>query len=166
MKPEEAPTELELSRSSRHAKIAGDFGETLVLYWLSRHGFECARVDHTGIDVIALNPHTNERMGISVKTRTRTPGRERRHVILLPDEFEKVGAACQAFSCQPYFAFVVDAAGLIRVFITPMAKVLELFPCRADGSGWRMSAIHLEKYAHDPQIMIFEMQAKSGRWWK
>jgi len=33
-----------------------DFGESLVLYWLSKHGFECAKVDHTGIDLIANNP--------------------------------------------------------------------------------------------------------------
>lgn len=166
MKPGELRSNLEINRSSRHARIAGDFGETLVLYWLSKHGFECARVDHTGIDVIARNPHTNERMGISVKTRTRSVGRERRHVILPPDEFEKVGDACKAFGCQPYFAIVVDAAGIIRVFIAPMARVLQLFPCRADGSGWRMSASHLAKYVDDPQIMTFEFQIKSGRWWK
>ncbi|MCL4788727.1 MAG: hypothetical protein KJ070_18355, partial [Verrucomicrobia bacterium] len=65
----EARPDMEINKSSRHSKIAGDFGETLGLYWLSKHGFECARVDHTGIDLIALNPHTNERMGISVKTR-------------------------------------------------------------------------------------------------
>lgn len=157
---------MEINRSSRHAKIAGDFGETLVLYWLSKHGFECARVDHTGIDVIALNPHTHERMGISVKTRTRTVGRERRDVILALDEFEKVGEACAAFGCQPYFAIVVDASGIIRVFITPMARVLQLFPGRADGSGWRMSPSHLAKYDQDPEIMTFELQLKPGRWWK
>lgn len=56
-----------VSKSSRHAKIAGDFGEVVVQYWLSKYGYECARVDHTGIDLIARKPHTNEVMGISVK---------------------------------------------------------------------------------------------------
>lgn len=42
-----------MQKSSRHAKTTGDFGEALVLYWLSRQGYECARVDHTGIDLIA-----------------------------------------------------------------------------------------------------------------
>lgn len=166
MKPEDSHAELVLNRSSRHPKIAGNFGETLVLYWLSKQGFECACVDHTGIDLIALNPHTNERMGISVKSRTRKAGSENKDVNLPADDFDKVVAACKAFGCQPYFAIVVDGAGIIRVFITPMAHVLELFPCRTNVSGWRMSAMHLEKYTHDPQIMTFEMKVTSGRWWK
>lgn len=62
---------MNIVKSSRHAKIAGDFGESLVLYWLSKSGFECARVDHTGIDLIANDPSSHELMGISVKTRTR-----------------------------------------------------------------------------------------------
>jgi hypothetical protein len=61
---------MNITKSSRHSKIAGDFGEALVLYWLSKHGFECARVDHTGLDLIARNPNTEEVMGISVKSRT------------------------------------------------------------------------------------------------
>ena len=59
-------------KSTRHSKIAGNFGEALLLYWLSKHGFECATLDHTGIDLIARNPHNDEVMGISVKSRTRT----------------------------------------------------------------------------------------------
>ena len=38
-------------KSTRHAKITGDFGEKMVLYWLSKYGFECALVDHTGIEI-------------------------------------------------------------------------------------------------------------------
>ena len=64
---------MEINKSSRHSKITGNFAESLVLYWLSKYGFECALVDHTGLDVIARNSHTNELMGISVK-----PGRETR----------------------------------------------------------------------------------------
>ena len=78
---------IDISKSSRHAKITGDFGEALVLYWLSKYGFECARVDHTGIDLIARNPHTQELMGISVKSRSRnvacrTQGHEKRAGVL------------------------------------------------------------------------------------
>jgi hypothetical protein len=57
---------MQITKSSRHSKIAGDFGEALVLYWLSKYGFECAQVDHTGIDLIARNPYRNEVMGISI----------------------------------------------------------------------------------------------------
>jgi Holliday junction resolvase-like predicted endonuclease len=65
---------MELSKSSRHSKITGDFAEAPVLYWLSKYGFECAKVDHTGIDLIARNPNSNELMGISVKSRSRNTG--------------------------------------------------------------------------------------------
>lgn len=157
---------IKISKSTRHAKIAGDFGETLVLYWLSKHGFECAKVDHTGIDLIAHNPHTNERMGISIKSRTRNVGSEKTHLRIDKNDFEKVKAACKAFGCKPYFAIVVDAGNLIRVFITSMAHVLELHPCSEAGLGWKMSPAYLDKYACDQEVMTFELQMKHGRWWK
>ena len=59
---------MKINKSTRHAKITGDFGEAVVLYWLSKYGFECAPVDHTGIDIIARNLHTNEVMGIAGDT--------------------------------------------------------------------------------------------------
>jgi hypothetical protein len=61
---------LEIIKSSRHSKITGDFAEALVLYWFSKHGFECARVDHTGMDIIARNPHSEELTGPSVPNRS------------------------------------------------------------------------------------------------
>jgi hypothetical protein len=62
---------MKIQKSSRHSKITGDFAESLILYWLSKYGFESAKVDHTGIDLIARNTVTNEVMGISVKSRSR-----------------------------------------------------------------------------------------------
>lgn len=34
---------MKITKSTRHAKITGDFGETLVLYWLSKYGFPSRR---------------------------------------------------------------------------------------------------------------------------
>src|SRR5215210_5831642 len=99
---------MDILKSSRHSKITGDFGEALVLYWLSKYGFECARLDHTGIDLIARNPHTQELMGISVKSRSRSAGTERTSLRIPADNFEKINLACSAFSCTPYFAIVID----------------------------------------------------------
>jgi hypothetical protein len=73
-----------ISKSSRHSKITGNFAEHFVLYWLSKYGFECAYVDHVGIDLIANNPHTSERMGISVKARSRSEGTENDHMVIGP----------------------------------------------------------------------------------
>jgi Holliday junction resolvase-like predicted endonuclease len=153
-------------KSTRHSKIAGDFGEALVLYWLSKHGFECANVDHTGIDLIAKNPFTKEVMGISVKSRTRDPGRETAYVNIPNDNLDKVRSACEEFGCAPYFAIVVDAADLIRVFITSLDHLIELFPPAKTSVGWKMRPSHLERYYSDPKVMIFELGATTRRWWE
>jgi 4-oxalocrotonate tautomerase family enzyme len=156
---------LKISKASRHSKITGDFGETLVLYWLSKYGFECAPVDHTGIDIIARNPCTDEIMGISVKSRCRRKGSEDEYLNIPNDNFEKVEKACAAFCCVPYFAIVVDAGDILRAFILPMDRLLELFPKGKRASGWKMTESHLDSYAEDSDIMSFEFRSKTTRWW-
>jgi Holliday junction resolvase-like predicted endonuclease len=153
-----------IRKCSNHKKIAGDYGESLVLYWLSKYGFESAKVDHTGIDLIANNPHTKEVMGISVKSRTRLDGKETESVTIYADDFEKIDVACEAFHCKPYFAIVVDAKDLIKVFIISKPDFLKLFPTKAT-SNWKMSKPYLERYAINKEIMSFEFQVKWGNWW-
>ena len=108
---------MELNKSSRHAKITGDFGESVVLYWLSKYGFECVNVDHTGIDIIAHNPHTNEVMGISVKSRSRNVGAEETYITIPNSNLHKAEEVCNNFGWIPYFAIVVDAGNTIRGFL-------------------------------------------------
>ena len=67
---------MDITKSSRHRKIIGNFGEQLICNWLSRSGFEVVCVDHTGIDIIAYCPSRNKRLGITVKSRTRKRGTE------------------------------------------------------------------------------------------
>ncbi len=98
---------LTIRKSSRHKKIAGDFGESLVLYWLSKYGFECAKVDHTGIDIIATKPGSNKRIGISVKARTRENGQQFDTVDIKSGDLKLAQQACDDFGCVPYFAIAV-----------------------------------------------------------
>jgi Holliday junction resolvase-like predicted endonuclease len=156
---------MKIKKSTRHAKIAGDFGEVLILYWLSKYGFECASVDHTGIDIIARNPHTQEIMGVSVKSRTRTEGAEEEYVSIPNENFAKAEAACKAFGCLPYFAIVVDAGDTVRGFLLPMSHLLELFPKGKTAAGWKMSPQYLEKYSKDNQIKTFVFTTKTMNWW-
>lgn len=156
---------MKIRKSTRHAKITGDFGEALVLYWLSKYGFECAAVDHTGIDIIARNPHTQEVMGISVKSRSRTEGSEQEYVSIPNDNFDKAEAACAAFGCMPYFALVVDAGEIIRGFMLPMRTLLAMFPKGKTASGWKMTAPYLKRYTEAPDIMAFEFKTKTAKWW-
>lgn len=154
-----------MEKSSRHAKITGDFGEALVLYWLSRSGFECARVDHTGIDLIARRPRSDERLGISVKTRSRLPGKEAESVnIGRPEEFARVEAACTAFQCIPYFAIVVDAAQRVSVFLISRAHLQHLYPDRPGMVSWSMAPGRVKEYLADPLIQSIGFSTTSEAW--
>ncbi len=157
---------IEIKKSTRHSKITGSFGESLVLYWLSKHGFECASVDHTGIDLLARNPVTNELMGISVKSRSRLQGTEGDHISIPTGNFAKTLRACEAFGCVPYFAIVCDAADKIRVFITSLGNVKRLSPPGERVSAWKMTPASLAAYYADPEVMIFEFETRTHHWWQ
>ncbi|UPR58641.1 hypothetical protein ITG10_22945 [Vibrio sp. ED004] len=156
---------MKVTKSSRHSKITGDFTENLVLYWLSKYGFESTIVDHTGIDIIARNPNNNELMGISVKSRSRNTGKEKQYLSIGNDHFPKVEAACTAFGCIPYFAIVIDELDTIKVFITSMEHLLSLHPMRKKCSGWKMTDKWVLQYEKDPEIKIFEFKHSTSTWW-
>ncbi len=155
---------MNLEKSTRHSKITGDFAEALVLYWLSKYGFECARVDHTGIDLIARNPKTKELMGISVKSRSRNIGKESTFLTIKNDNIEKAEKACEAFMCKPYFSIVVDAADNIIVFILPLEEFLKVSPKGKATCIWKMTPKHIENYLANPNILAFEFTHKTVRW--
>jgi Holliday junction resolvase-like predicted endonuclease len=157
---------MDLHKSSRHSKITGDFAEHLVLYWLSKYGFECAKVGHTGIDIIAKNPHTQELMGISVKSRSRNTGKEGRYVHVPNGHLDKIERACKAFNCTPYFAIVVDEGDKIYAFILPVSEFLQVSPKGQTSCGWKMTPKHIEQYRHNSKIVMFEFSHNTHRWWK
>jgi len=156
----------DIVKSTRHSKITGDFAEALVLYWLSRSGFECARVDHTGIDLIARNPDTNEFMGISVKSRSRYAGTESQSVNLAANGFIKARKACKAFgNCVPYYAIVVDTLDAIRCFLISLEHLERLVGSDSNMHYWRMDRRHLDKYRSIPEeIRTFELTTADRSW--
>ena len=156
---------MKINKSSRHSKITGNFAENLVLYLLSKSGFECANIDHTGIDIIARKPYTDEVMGISVKSRSRVEGKEGTSVTISKDNFDKIKKACEAFSCVPYFAVVVDEEGKIYCFILSMEKLLKIFSVGKTACDWKMNKKHIEQYYKDEEIKIFEFDYKDHHWW-
>ena len=160
------PPAPKIGKSTRHAKIAGDFGEHLTLYLLSKHGFECARVDHTGLDIIARNPHTGELMGISVKSRSRLLEKTAEDPVGVPAEnFKKLARACSAFSCVPYFSFVVDLKDRMSVYIVSEQVLLQIYPNAQNGMAWSMSTSALKKYRTNPNIYRWEITHKIEAWW-
>lgn len=157
---------MKVEKSSRHSKITGDFAEHLVLYWMSKYRFECASVDHTGIDLIARNPHTKEIMGISVKSRCRNTGKEGQYVSIPNEEFPKVERACKEFGCIPYFAIVVDEDDEIKMFILSMKHLLKLYPMKERTVGWKMTKKHIEGYKKDQNIQMVTFKHTPLAWWK
>lgn len=156
---------LEVKKSTRHSKITGNFGENIVLYLLSKYGFESANVDHTGIDIISRNEVTGEVMGISVKSRSKADGAEGSYISIPNDNFTKVEKACEAFNCVPYFAIVSDEKDKMYVFIISMKYLLELFPEGEKISAWKMTGKYIEKYLKDKKIISFEFNYKNNNWW-
>ena len=154
-----------MEKSTRHSKITGNFGEGLVLYWLSKHGFECATLDHTGIDLIARHPRTEEVLGISVKSRSRAVGTEGTHINLRKVDFEKATKACDAFHCTPYYAIVADEPPYMRALLLPLSHLLNICPGGEKISAWSMSESSLGRYRADPAIHYFELQMTGDRWW-
>ena len=151
-----------LEKSTRHSKITGDFGESLVLYWLSKHGYECARVDHTGIDIIAREPNSRRVLGISVKSRSRMPGTEADYLSIPKDNFTKAKRACRAFACVPYFALVIDGRQVTRAFLLPMTRLMKLCPPGKRVAAWQMSERHLRRYYASPEVTVIELNNARG----
>ena len=126
---------MDIEKSTRHQKIIGDFGEAILLNWLSRSGFEVCRVDHTGIDVVAYHPATKSRLGITVKSRTRNVGKEDTHVNMLSyqkgkNDRQKLLDACKAFACNPWSAVYVETLESADLYLTSLAHYDEKYRSR------------------------------------
>jgi hypothetical protein len=153
-----------MKKSTRHSKITGDFAEAFFLYWLSKNGYECARVDHTGIDLIARRPDSEEVLGISVKCRSRYEGKENEKINLEGTDFAKARQACEAFHCVPYYAILVESMKGITGFLLNLAHLEAIAYVGKTRPYWRMDSQSLEEYRRDRDIQRFELQTISCSW--
>jgi len=155
-------------KSTRHSKIIGDFGELKICNWLSRSGFEIARVDHTGIDIVAYNKKTGKRLGITVKSRTRCEGSECESVNLLSNREKdrmKVEEACKAFACEPWIGIYVETADFADIYLMSLShydngyrkkdKILD---------DWKMTEKYKQLYNSDEQIKHLHIKFELKHW--
>jgi hypothetical protein len=162
----------DISKSTRHQKIIGQFGEQIVCNWLSRHKFEVTIVDHTGLDIIAYRPRTGERLGITVKARTRRAGTESESVNLFSARHKdrtKLETACEAFGCSPWIAVYVEASNDADIFLTPLAHYDEAYRSRKKKQieDWKMSHAFRRQYADDPKVKHLHIDFDKTGWkWK
>ena len=150
---------MNIEKSTRHQYIIGKFGEYLLVNWLSRSGFEVSLVDHTGLDVIAYNPKSNQRMGITVKSRTRNVGKETTSVNLLSyregkNDRKKLMDACETFAAIPWIAVYVETLEYADLYLVSLEHYDCLYRGREDRATdtWSMSAKCLQKYNEDKDI--------------
>jgi predicted transcriptional regulator len=153
-------------KSSRHSKIAGDFGEMLVLYYLSRYGFECARIDHTGIDLLARAKAEEKPWGISVKTASREEHRKKKARTLSGGDIEAAERACFAFNATPYLAIVHDEIDSVCVLL---CSIEELKKERMDKKTFRFSFNEEHRKIYRSKKFsgkFIEMSVALGAWLK
>ncbi|MDI6840975.1 MAG: hypothetical protein QMD71_09050 [bacterium] len=163
---------MEITKSSRHQKIIGNFGENLICNWLSRSGFEVTLVDHTGIDIIAYNPSIKQRLGITVKSRTRNIGRERDSVTIFfhqrkKNDRQKLLDACKAFACEPWIAVYVETSEFADVYLTSLRNYDEKYR-RGRGvnyDDWKMTKRDEEQYKKDSDVKHIRIEFHATNWW-
>jgi hypothetical protein len=155
-----------IQKSTRHQRIIGNFGEYLICNWLSRSGFEVAVVDHTGLDLIAYHPGRNERLGITVKSRTRREGRETSHVrVFGATDRDKLLLACRAFSCEPWIG-VYETTEFADLYLTSLRNFEEHYWDNPGGrtGSWRMHAQMRARYRQDPEVRHIRIGFEPNNW--
>lgn len=162
---------MKIIKSSRHQKIIGNYGENLICNWLSRSGFEVSIVDHTGIDIIAFNPNTKKRIGITVKSRTRVPEQEEGSVNLFSyqkskDDRKLVLDACKAFACEPWIAVCVEASDHANVYLTSLKNYDKKYRGNKHKAidDWKMTKKYREKYIKDKNIKHIFIKYTVNNW--
>jgi len=162
---------MEIVKSTRHQKIIGDFGEALLCNWLSRSGFEVTIVDHTGIDVLAYNLKTGKRLGISVKSRTRSKGTETDAVNILSyqkgkNDRQKVLDACKAFAAEPWIAIYVESTNFSDLFLLSLEHYDHKYRAKQKRAidVWKMGQRYVERYKSDTKVRHIRMDFSGNSW--
>ena len=162
---------MEINKSTRHQKIIGDLGEALVCNWFSRSGFEVTIVDHTGIDILAYNPKTGKRLGVSVKSRTRDKGKEGSSVNVFSyqkgkNDRQKVVDACTAFACEPWIALYVESTMSADLYLLCLEHYDSHYKSTQERAidAWKMSEHYKEIYTKDPEVQHIHMDFRTSGW--
>ncbi|MBM4294593.1 MAG: hypothetical protein FJ126_06760 [Deltaproteobacteria bacterium] len=162
---------MDINKSTRHGKVIGYFGENIICNWLSRSGFEVVIVDHTGVDIIAYNPSNKQRLGITVKSRTRNIGKEEKHVNIFSyqkgkNDRQKLLSACEAFSCEPWIAIYVETSKSADIYLTSLNNYDKKYRNKIGKAldDWKMKERHKEIYRDDPEVKHIRIEFQEVSW--
>lgn len=154
---------MEIAKSSRHSKITGGFGEAMVTYLLSKHGFECARIDHTGIDIIARHPTRKKLLGIAVQSRSRSAGKEDTSLLITAERIAGAETASQTFLSAPYAALVFDRATRMHIYLISVADLRARLGTQKT-VNWSMTEKAIAEYKGNARIGCFEFDGTIHSW--
>jgi len=159
----------QIRKSTRHSEILGKFGEYAVCNWLSRSGFEVCVVNHTGLDIIAYSPKSKRRLGITVKSRTRTSGKESESVNVFSrktGDRKKLNEACKSFACKPWLAIYVECGRIADMYLTSLAHYDSRYKSKKARAidAWSMAKGSTEAYASDPSVARIHFEFADKKW--
>lgn len=160
---------LKVDKGTRHTKIVGIFGEYVVCNWLSRSGFEASVIDHTGMDLIAYDPKTRRRLGITVKSRTRDSGKETASVNIFKNKHEdreKLKQACKTFGCDPWIAVYVECESDAELYLISLDHYDSKYRSKKKRvvDAWSMSQKSKTEYDLDPQVACIRSTFAPKMW--
>ncbi|HKM79881.1 MAG TPA: hypothetical protein VJY15_02830 [Candidatus Acidoferrum sp.] len=160
---------LKVEKGTRHTKIVGIFGEYVVCNWLSRSGFEASVIDHTGMDIIAYDPKTRCRLGITVKSRTRGSGTETASVNIFRNKHrdrEKLKKACKTFGCDPWIAVYVECKKHAELYLISLVHYDSTYRSKKKRvvDAWGMSPKSTKEYDSDPKVACIHSTFTHKRW--
>jgi len=161
----------QIQKSSRHSKIIGAFGEAFLSNWLSRSGFDVVIVDHSGLDLVAYYPDTGRRLGITVKSRTRSGGTEAQGVTVFfnrkrPSDRKKLLAACKTFGCELWVAVYVETAKAADLYLLSLQHFDDVYcPNKSSAvDAWKMGERQKRRYEMDPEVRHIEVEFRTHTW--
>jgi len=161
---------MEIVKSSRHAKLIGSFGENIICNWFSRSGFEVIIADHTGLDIIAYNPATEKRLGVTVKSRTRSRLEGDSVNIFSYQEgqngHQKLLDACLSFACEPWIAIYIETSKTGYIYLTSLNNYDERYRGKPDKKidDWKMGERYKEIYRNDPEVKHIRIEFQEINW--
>ena len=138
--------------------------------WLSRTSFEVAIVDHTGLDLVAYNTKIKQRLGITVKSRTRKIGKETDEVNIFSyrrNDRQKLTDACKFFCCDPFIAIYVETKDVADLYLTSLKNYDRKYrPQKGQAlDTWKMSSQYIERYKQDKEVMHIRVDFHLDCWW-
>lgn len=157
---------MEITKGKRHTRVIGEFGENIICNWLSRSGFEVAVIDHVGIDIIACSRSGAQKLGITVKSRTRNAGKERTSASLFRGEKDRgnLKEACQAFGCEPWIGVYIETENCADIYLTSLEHYDEAYRGNGNIDSWKMGEKEKRRYDDDAEVHHIGIDFKVGNW--